>query len=277
MINKVYAIDSIEALKNEIVNTVISYAPNVISAAIILVVGIYGIRFFNNVLKRIMIKRELEPTLSNFVSNILFWTLRVLLFITVISQLGIGTSSFVAILGAAGLAVGLSLQGSLSNFSGGILIILFKPFRVNDVIEAQGAIGQVVEIQIFVTKIISDDNRAVFIPNGALSNGVITNYSSQGLHRANIKLSFSYHTNIKKVKDICTEILTSHPKVVASPAPVVLVSDFSDHAIHLSLKPYIENHDYELACSELLEQCKAAFDAEGIAIQPFYPISEIRA
>ncbi len=148
----------LNAFGAELLNKVIAFFPNLISAILITIIGIYAIKMINKMLRRIMTKREIEPTLSNFLANILFWTLRVLLFVTVISQLGIGTSSFVAILGAAGLAVGLSLQGSLSNFSGGILIILFKPFKVNDIIEAQGVVGTVSEIQIFVTKIISANN-----------------------------------------------------------------------------------------------------------------------
>jgi small conductance mechanosensitive channel len=159
-----------------------------------------------------MIKRDLDRTLSKFLADILLWVLRVLLFVTFISKLGIETSSFVAILGAMGLAVGLSLQGSLSNFAGGMLIILFKPFRVGDLIEAQGIIATVNEIQIFVTKLTTANNQTVFVPNGVLSNGII-NYSMEQYRRADLVFSISYDANIKS-KDIITSILENNPKVL---------------------------------------------------------------
>lgn len=256
----------LNAFGAELLNKVIAFFPNLISAILITIIGIYAIKMINKMLRRIMTKREIEPTLSNFLANILFWTLRVLLFVTVISQLGIGTSSFVAILGAAGLAVGLSLQGSLSNFSGGILIILFKPFKVNDIIEAQGVIGTVSEIQIFVTKIISANNQAIFIPNGALSNGVIINYTSQGLRRADLKISLPYNTNIKTAREVILDVMKNHIKVAENPEPIVVVKEFTETAVLLSLKPYTENAHFNQVCSDILEECKTKLDKEGIAL-----------
>src|SRR6188768_4574523 len=139
----------------------IDYTPKLISALIILFVGLYAIRLVNRLVRRIMVTRNLDPTLTKFLADILLWALRVLLFVTFIDKLGIETSSFVAILGAMGLAVGLSLQGSLSNFAGGMLIILFKPFKVGDTIEAQGVLATVQEIQIFVTKLITSNNQTI--------------------------------------------------------------------------------------------------------------------
>lgn len=161
-----------------------------------------------------MVQRNLDPTLTRFLADILLWVLRVLLFVSFISKLGIETSSFVAILGAMGLAVGLSLQGSLSNFAGGMLIIVFKPFKVGDVIEAQGTIGTVSEIQIFVTKLINGNNQTIFIPNGSLSNGTITNYSMQGSRRADLTIAISYDTNIKKAKEIISEVLKNDQRIL---------------------------------------------------------------
>jgi small conductance mechanosensitive channel len=241
----------------------------VVSALFILFVGLYSIRFINRLVKKIMLKRELDPTLSKFLADILLWALRGLLFITFISKLGVETSSFVAILGAAGLAVGLSLQGSLSNFAGGMLIILFKPFRVGDTIEAQGVIGTVSEIQIFVTKLITGNNQTIFIPNGNLSNGTIINYSIAGMRRADLLFSVSYETNIKTAKEIVIQVMESHPKVLSSPKPTVSVKDLSDSAIHLSIRPWSTNADFGDMCSDILENCKEAFDAAGIVIQPY--------
>lgn len=254
---------------DQFIGALIEYSPKLISAFIILFVGLYAIRIINRLAKKIMLKRELDPTLSKFLADSLLWSSRLLLFVTFISKLGIETSSFVAILGAAGLAIGLSLQGSLSNFAGGMLIILFKPFRVGDTIEAQGVTGVVSEIQIFVTKLVAANNQTIFVPNGNLSNGTIINYSAAGIRRADLVFSLSYDTNIKNAKDLVMQVLESHTSVLKTPAPSVTVRDLSDSAIHLSIKPWSKNADFGDMCSDILENCKEAFDTAGIVIQPY--------
>lgn len=261
--------DQITEYADTFLKVLIDYSPKFISAFIILFIGIYAIRFITRVIKKIMIKRDLDPTLTKFLADILIWVLRVLLFVTFISKLGIETSSFVAILGAMGLAVGLSLQGSLSNFAGGMLIILFKPFKVGDTIEAQGIIATVAEIQIFVTKLITANNQTVFVPNGVLSNGVITNYSMQGHRRADITIAISYDTNIKKAKDIILEVLNKNPKVLKTPAADVSVKNLTDNSIQIAVRPWANNEDFGFVSSSILENCKMAFDEAGISIQPF--------
>jgi len=251
------------------IKVLIDYSPKLISAFLILFVGLYVIRVINRLIRKIMIKRELDPTLTKFLADILLWVLRVLLFVTFISKLGIETSSFVAILGAMGLAVGLSLQGSLSNFAGGMLIIMFKPFKVGDTIEAQGSIGTVNEIQIFVTKLINANNQTIFIPNGSLSNGIITNYSMQGFRKADLTISISYDTDIRKAKDIITEVLKNNPKVLKTPAAEVSVKNLTDSSIQLAVRPWANNEDFWGVYADTLEGCKLAFDAAGIVIQPF--------
>lgn len=254
---------------NSFVNVLINYSPKLVSAFIILFVGIYSIRLINRIIKRVMIKRELDPTLTKFLADILNWVLRVLLFVTFISNLGIETSSFVAILGAMGLAVGLSLQGSLSNFAGGMLIILFKPFKVGHTIEAQGIVGTVSEIQIFVTKLINANNQTIFVPNGSLSNGTIINYSLQGFRRADLTIAISYDTDIKKAKNIITDVLNSNPKILKTPIAEVSVKNLTDNAIQLAVRPWANNEDFGAVFSETLESCKLAFDAAGIVVQPY--------
>src|SRR6187431_2530768 len=217
----------IESYANTLISTILEYSPKVVSAFVILFIGLYAIRIINRIIRNIMVKRELDPTLTNFLSDFLLWALRVLLFVTFISKLGIETSSFVAILGAMGLAVGLSLQGSLSNFAGGMLIILFKPFKVGDTIEAQGVLATVLEIQIFVTKLITSNNQTIFIPNGTLSNGTIINYSMQGTRRADLTISISYETNLKEAKDIILTVLKNNPKVLTSPIAEVSVKNLT--------------------------------------------------
>lgn len=251
------------------IKVLIEYSPKLISAFLILFIGLYTIRFVNRMTRKIMLKRNLDPTLSKFLADIMIWVFRVLLFVTFISKLGIETSSFVAILGAAGLAVGMSLQGSLSNFAGGMLIILFKPFRVGDTIEAQGVIGTVSEIQIFVTKLLAANNQTIFIPNGILSNGIITNLSIAGMRRLDLVFSLSYATDIKVAKEVVMDVMKNHPKVLKTPEPVVLVRDLTDNAIHLAIRPWSKNEDFGTVSSDILEQCKTAFDEKGIQIQPF--------
>ncbi|MBC7523849.1 MAG: mechanosensitive ion channel [Flavobacterium sp.] len=266
---KIESIGTVTSYSKDFIKVLLDYAPKLVAALLILFIGLYVIRLINRLVRRLMHVRELDATLSKFLADILLWVLRVLLFVTFISKLGIETSSFVAILGAAGLAVGLSLQGSLSNFAGGMLIILFKPFRVDDIIEAQGVVGTVSEIQIFVTKIISANNQTIFIPNGILSNGIITNFSVAGIRRADLVFSLSYDADIKTARAIILEVMKQHTKVLQTPAPAVSVKNLTDNAIHLTINPWSKNEDHSVVCSDILENCKTAFDQKGIAIQPF--------
>ncbi|WP_026707592.1 mechanosensitive ion channel family protein [Flavobacterium frigidarium] len=247
----------------------LAYSPKLITAFLILIIGLYAIRLINRLIRRIMVKRDLDPTLTKFLADILLWALRILLFVTFISKLGIETSSFVAILGAMGLAIGLSLQGSLSNFAGGMLIILFKPFKVGHTIEAQGIIATVNEIQIFVTKLTTANNQTVFVPNGILSNGTIINYSLLKYRRADLTFSISYDSDIKMAKNIILDILNNNPKVLQVPKPEVFVKNLTDSAIDLAVRPWANNEDFGMVFTQTLEDCKEAFDKAGISIQPF--------
>lgn len=249
-------------------NVLMEYSPRLISAILIFVIGWTAIRLIKKLIVRIMTKREMEPTLSKFLADILIWTLKILLFVTVISRLGVENSSFVAIIGAAGLAVGLSLQGSLSNFAGGVLIIMFKPFKVGDFIEAQNVSGTVKQIQIFVTQLATVDNQIIFVPNGALSNGTIINYSYATTRRANLTIGISYSSNIKKAKEIAMEVMENHPSVLKDPAPVVLVDNLADSSINLAIRPWANLEDFFTMRSDILEQIKLKFDENGIEI-PF--------
>lgn len=250
------------------VNVLMEYSPRLISATLIFIVGWTGIKLIKKLILRIMVKREMEPTLSKFLADILIWTLKILLFVTVISRLGVENSSFVAIIGAAGLAVGLSLQGSLSNFAGGVLIIMFKPFKVGDFIEAQGVSGTVKQIQIFVTQLITVDNQVIFVPNGSLSNGNITNYTYADTRRADLTVGISYGSNIKKAKELAMEVLENHPKVLKDPAPMILVKELADSSINLAVRPWANVDDFWEMRSDVLEQIKLKYDANNIEI-PF--------
>lgn len=257
-----------ENYKDSFIKILLDYSPKLIAAILLLIVGIWAIRIIVKISRKIMFKREIEPTLVEFLTDIIFWGLRVVLFIAVISKLGVESSSFVAILGAAGLAVGLSLQGSLSNFAGGMLIILFKPFKLGDVIEAQGVTGEVVDIQIFVTQLVTPNNQMIFVPNGALSNGTIINYSKLHNRRTDLNISLSYTTDIKKAKDIIETIFQSEPKILDEPKPTVIVKELTDQAIKIGIRAWSKNEDFPYICSYILENTKIELDKAGIAIKP---------
>jgi len=258
----------LERYTAEYTKILIDYSPKLISAIIIMIVCHYTIKFINSFARKIMAKKDFEPTLSNFLADILNWLLKVMLFVMVISKLGIESTSFVAILGAGSLAIGLSLQGSLSNFAGGILIVLFKPFKVGDTIEAQGSIGTVSEIQIFVTKLITGNNHTIFIPNGSLSNGTIINYSAQGTRRADQLFSVSYSTDLKLAKEIIMNVMKSNPKVLQNPEPAVVVTELTDSAVKLSIRPWATTADFGSVSADTLENCKIELFKAGIDIQP---------
>jgi len=242
------------------------YALNIFMAIIILVIGMWLIKKVVKLSQKLMALRGIDITLQKFLGDLLGWTLKVLVFITAISQVGVETTSFIAILGAAGLAVGLALQGSLANFAGGALIMIFKPFKVGDLIEAQGEIGVVKEIQIFVTKIISPGNKLLIIPNGTLSNGNIKNYTELGMLRVDLTIGVSYDADIKKTKEVLMKVLTDNKKVLKDPAPSVNVSELADSSVNFAVRPWATPADYWDVYFETIEATKLALDTAGIEI-----------
>lgn len=262
-------ISFVEQYTNSFIKVLVDYSPKLIAALLLLFIGVWVIRIINKVSRKIMVKRQVEPTLIEFLSDIIFWGLRIILFIAVISKLGIESSSFVAILGAAGLAVGLSLQGSLSNFAGGMLIILFKPFKLGDAIEAQGVSGTVIDIQIFVTQLLTANNQVIFVPNGALSNGTIINYSQQENRRTDLTIGISYDTDLKTAKAIIVEILDRNPNVLKHPKANVTVRELTDSGIKLAINAWAKKENFTEVSSDILENCKTAFDDTGVSFQPF--------
>lgn len=255
-----------ETYIDKIKTLLIDYTPRILTALAILVVGLILIRFVIKLTKRVMKRQGVDETLQKFLGNLLSWTLKVLLFVTVIAKLGVATTSFAAIIGAAGLAIGLALQGSLSNFAGGALIMIFKPFKVGDLIEAQGELGVVKEIQIFTTQLNTPQNKLVIIPNGALSNGNITNYSAEGKLRVDLTFGVSYDADIKQTKDVLMSVLTSHPKVLKDPAPTVNVSELADSSVNFAVRPWANVADYWDVYFDVHENVKIELDKAGIEI-----------
>jgi len=245
---------------------VIEYTPKVLVALAILVIGLFAITIIIKTARNVMKKRDVDVTLQKFLGDLLSWVLKLLLFITVIAKLGVETASFAAIIAAAGLAIGLALQGSLGNFAGGVLIMIFKPFKIGDLIEAQGAIGVVKEIEIFTTKLTGLSNREIIIPNGALSNGNIVNFTTEGTRRVDLVIGVSYDADIKETKKVLTDVLNSHSKVLQDPKPTVNVLELADSSVNFAVRPWCKTEHYWDVYFEVTENVKLALDKANIEI-----------
>ena len=251
------------------------YGIKVLGAIIIWIIGSWLIKKANRMIAKAMTKANYDASLQKFLLNLISWILKILLFLAILSQLGVETTSFAAILAATGLAVGLALQGALGNFAGGVLIMIFKPIKIGDLIEAQGALGVVKEIEIFTTKILTPTNKEVIIPNGTLSNGNITNYSTEGKLRVDLTIGVSYDADIKQTKDVLMNALTSNSQVLQDPAPTVNVSELADSSVNFAVRPWSTVDDYWDVYFGTLEKCKEALDTAGIEI-PYPHQVEIR-
>lgn len=249
----------------------VDYGLKVVAALAILIIGLFIIKMIVRLSRKIMRKRGIDDTLQKFLGDLLGWTLKILLFVIVASQLGIETTSFAAIIGAAGLAIGLALQGSLSNFAGGVLIMIFKPYRIGDLIEAQGVLGVVKEIQIFTTHLNTPGNKLAIVPNGAMSNGNIINYSAEGILRIDHIIGVSYDADIKQTKEVLMKVLTDHPKVLKDPESTVNVAELADSSVNFAVRPWAKAEHYWDVYFDVLENAKIALDAAGIEIP--YPHS----
>jgi len=244
------------------------YAPRVLPALLTLVIGMWIVNRLVNLMVRGMEARRVEATLAGFLRNLASIGLKALLLLSVASMIGIATTSFIAVLAAAGLAIGLALQGSLANFAGGVLILLFRPFKVGEVIDAQGFLGTVNEIQIFHTIIKTFDNRTVIVPNGALSNDNITNLSREETRRVEWTFGVSYDDDIRKVKDIIFEQIQSDERVLTEPAPTVVLAAFGDSSVNFMARAWVNASDLWPVFWDINERIKTAFDAADISI-PF--------
>ncbi|WP_053992968.1 mechanosensitive ion channel family protein [Mangrovimonas sp. TPBH4] len=250
---------------------IVNFGPKVIGAIAIWLIGSWVIKILFKATKKILDKGDYDISLKKFLLNLLNWALKIVLIIVVLGTVGVETTSFAAIIAAAGLAVGLALQGSLANFAGGVLIMIFKPIKIGDLIEAQGEIGVVKEIEIFTTKLIGLSNKEIIIPNGSLSNGNIINYTSLGTRRVDLVFGVSYDADIKATKEVLMNQLTSHPKVIKDPAPSVTVLELADSSVNFAVRPWCKTEDYWTVYFDVMESTKEALDAAGIEIP--YPHS----
>jgi small conductance mechanosensitive channel len=265
-----------EALKEVDLSALVEWAEtdglafliNVFAALAIFIIGRIVIGFVVNAIRRGMQRGEVDPTLETFVCNVVRIALLVVVIIAAISQVGIETTSFIAIFGAAGLAVGLALQGSLSNFAAGVLIVLFRPFRIGDFIEGAGVAGTVEQVQILTTTMKTPDNKKIIVPNSQIMDSVITNYSANDTRRVDMVVGVSYSDDLDKVKTVLQEIVSADERVLKEPAHTIAVSELADSSVNFVVRPWVKTADYWAVMWDLTELIKKRFDNEGISI-PF--------
>jgi small conductance mechanosensitive channel len=242
--------------------------PDVITAIIILIAGLWFIKFINRLTRKFFDNKDYDLALESFLKQLISIGLKVILFVAVVTQLGVESSSLLAVIGSAGLAIGLALQGSLANFAGGILILFFKPFKIGDFISAQGIDGTVKEITIFTTKINTFGNQLAIIPNGQLSNNNIINYNAEETRRDKIDIGIGYSSNIKEAKDILLQICQERTTILKDPEPQVFVGELGDSSVNLTLRFWAKNEDFWEAHFFVMEELKSRFDKANIEI-PF--------
>lgn len=249
-------------------NWIIPYGLKILYAILIYIIGCIAARIIRTILGNILKKKQVDPTLVSFATSLTYMGIMIFVIIAAISKLGIQTASFVAVVGAAGLAIGLALQGSLANFAAGVLMIIFKPIRVGDYIEGAGIAGSVSEIGIFTTILKTPDNKKVIIPNAKITSDYILNYTAEDCRRVDIVAGVSYSDDIDKVKKVLKEILENNEKVLKDPAPTIGVLELADSSVNFAVRPWVKTPDYWDVFFATQESIKKRFDAEGISI-PF--------
>ena len=249
------------------------YGLKVLAALVIFVIGRWVAKLIGNIVRGMMRKANVDQTLRRFVANMVYILLLVFVVLAALSQLGIQTTSFIAVLGAAGLAIGLALQGSLSNFAAGFLMIIFRPFRVGDYIEGAGTAGVVEEIQIFTTTLVTPDNKTVIIPNASLTSENIVNWTTKGTRRVDLVMGISYDDDIDKAKEIMADVLAKNDLVLKDPAPQIAMIELADSSVNFVVRPWVNAADYWTVYMGVTEAIKKAFDANDICIP--YPQRDV--
>lgn len=261
------------ALLQKITNLSVEYFPKLILALLTLIVGLWGIKIIVKALNKALTVKKVDVSLHEFLKSTVNILLKVLLFVSVASIVGIKTTSFVAIIGAAGLAVGLALQGALANFAGGVLILIFKPFKVGDYIEASGHAGVVNSIQVFSTTLLTPDNKKIVIPNGNLSNNSVVNYSAEKTRRVDFTFGIGYEDDIKKAKEVLLKVVSDNEFVLKEPEPFIGVSELADSSVNFAVRVWVNSENYWNVYFNVMENVKIAFDKESISIP--YPQMDV--
>lgn len=251
----------------------LQFAINVVVALAIFVVGKWIANILSRFCNRLMKQAKVDETLARFLSNIVYSILLVIVVLAALSELGINTTSLAAVLAAAGFAVGMAFQGTLSNFSSGVMLILFKPFRVGDYIEAAGTAGVVEEIQIFTTSMRTGDNIAIVVPNSHITSGNIRNFSIKENRRIDLVVGCGYDDDLKAVKAFLEEVVNGDERILADPAPVIAVNELADSSVNFVVRPWVKNADYWVTRWDLTERIKLGFDERGFTIP--YPSRDV--
>lgn len=266
----------VDAIKNANVDKIvgwlqtegIDFAIDFAIALAIIIVGRIVVGILVGAIRAAMRKNGVEKTLETFLCNLIRWLLMIVIIIAAIAQLGIQTTSFIAVFGAAGLAIGLALQGSLSNFAAGVLIVLFRPYKVGDWVEAAGVSGSVEQVQILTTILKTGDNKKVVIPNSQIMNSVITNYSANDTRRIDLVVGVSYDDDLDKTRSTLEAIIGADDRILSEPAPQIAVSELADNSVNFVVRPWVNTPDYWSVRFDLIETIKKRFDAEDISF-PF--------
>jgi len=256
-----------------VVDILVQYGPKLLGAIAVLLIGLWIVGALNKSIRKMMLKSKMDDSLVPFLSGIIGALLKILLIISVMSMLGIAMTSFVAILGAAGLAVGMALSGTLQNFAGGVMILLFKPYKAGDFIEAQGHMGVVKDIQIFNTILLTPDNRKIIIPNGGLSGSSMVNYSAMETRRVDFTFGIGYGDDIDKARQVILDEINKLPYVLKDPEPFVMIGELADSSVNFTTRVWVKSEDYWTCFFELTENVKKAMDANNISIP--YPQTDV--
>ncbi len=249
------------------------YGMKLVGAIVLFIIGRIVVGIITNIVKRLMKRANVDETLAKFFGSLTRTALLAILFIVILNQLGVQTTSFVAIIGAAGLAVGFALQGSLANFAAGVMLMIFRPFKAGDFVEAGGATGVVEEVGIFSTIMRTGDNKKIIIPNSGITGGNIVNYSAKETRRVDLVFGIGYDDDLKKAKQILERLLSEDSRILKDPAPVVAVAELADSSVNFIVRPWVKSGDYWGVYWDLTEKVKLTFDKEGISIP--YPQHDV--
>ncbi len=247
---------------------ILQYGLNILAAVVIFFVGRWIARLISRFVETLMQKSHLDKTLATFVKDLVYFGIMVFVIIAAVNKLGVETTSLVAIIGAAGLAVGLALQGSLANFAAGVILIILKPFRVGDFVDIAGVMGTVDQVKIFNTFLQTPDNKAVIIPNSSITGANIINFSAVDKRRVDLVFGISYGDDMRVAKNALQSVVEKHPKVLKDPAPTIAVSELADSSVNIVCRPWCKPEDYWDVRFDIVEQGKVALEAAGITI-PF--------
>ena len=267
-ITKTEELTQLEKLAQKFWDWSVDAGSHLLAAAIIFIVGRILISFLNKLVARILARRKVDPSIQSFVKSLVSILLTVLLIVAVISKLGVETTSFAALLASAGVAVGMALSGNLQNFAGGLIVLLFRPYKVGDVIESQGETGTVREIQIFHTILTTFDNKVIYIPNGALSSGTVINYSREELRRVDWTVGVEYNTDYELVERTVRDLLATDQRILNKPAPFVALHTLADSSVNVAIRVWVKNADYWDVYFDMNKRIYAEFNKKGIGF-PF--------